>query len=107
MAMPDILSFLGHCIGALLAGFSLGALFFGGLWWTVRRAGASSVPARWFMGSLVVRTSLVLAGFYAIGAGQPGRMGFCLLGFLLARGVVLRVTRAIPAADLSRGPPCA
>lgn len=105
--MPDTLGFVGQCLGALLAGFSLGALFFGGLWWTVRRAGASSVPARWFVGSLVVRTAVVLAGFYAIGAGQPVRMGFCLLGFLLARGAVLRVTRPMPAADLSRGPPCA
>lgn len=105
--MPDGLGSAWLWLGALLVGAGLGVLFFGGLWWTVRHMAASTVPARWFVGSFVLRTGLVLAGFYGIGAGQPVRMGFCLLGFLLARGVVLRVTRALPAADLSRGPPCA
>lgn len=104
--MPDNLGFAWQGLGALLAGASLGALFFGGLWWTVRHAAASSVPVRWFVGSLVLRTIVVLAGFYALGAGQPVRMGFGLLGFLLARVVVLRVTRPAPAPDLSGVPPC-
>ena len=91
-------------LGALLAGGALGAAFFGGLWWTVRRGAASATPARWFVGSLVVRTAAVLAGFYAVGAGQPVRMGLCLLGFLLARAAVVRATRPISAA---MEPPCA
>lgn len=92
--------------GALLAGTGLGVLFFGGLWWTVRHAATSPMPARWFVGSFVLRTALVLAGFYAIGVGQPARMGLCLLGFLVARAVVVRVTRPMPAATISRAPPC-
>jgi F1F0 ATPase subunit 2 len=90
--------------GALLAGFALGAVFFGGLWWTVRRGALSPTPARWFIGSLVLRTTTVLAGFYAVGAGQPALMGLCLLGFLVARAVVLRATR--PGTG-TREPPCA
>jgi F1F0 ATPase subunit 2 len=90
--------------GALLAGFALGAVFFGGLWWTVRRGAVSPTPARWFIGSLVLRTTTVLAGFYAVGAGQPALMGLCLLGFLVARAVVLRATR--PGTG-TREPPCA
>jgi F1F0 ATPase subunit 2 len=56
------------------------------------------------VGSLLVRTAAVLAGFYAVGAGQPVRMGLCLLGFLLARAAVVRATRPISAA---MEPPCA
>ncbi|MBU4183551.1 MAG: ATP synthase subunit I [Gammaproteobacteria bacterium] len=94
--------------GALLAGGVLGAVFFGGLWWTVRHATSSPTPARWFLGSLVLRTAFVLAGFYAVGAGQPALMGLCLLGFLLARAIVLRATKPVPDAATTSGvPPCA
>ena len=89
---------------AAAAGLLLGAIFFGGLWWTVRRAAASPNPGRWFLGSMLLRTAIVLAGFYLVGAGQPARIGLCLLGFLLARAVVLRVTK--PAATVME-PPCA
>lgn len=89
---------------ALLAGGVLGGIFFGGLWWTVRRAAASPTPGRWFLGSMLLRTAIALSGFYLVGAGQPARIGLCLLGFLLARAVVLRVTK--PTATVME-PPCA
>jgi F1F0 ATPase subunit 2 len=101
------------CIAALLAGGALGAMFFAGLWWTVRRAAASSTPARWFLGSLVLRTAMVLAGFYALGAGHPERLGLGMLGFLLARTIVLRTTGPSsaaltpPARHTPGAPPCA
>ena len=47
----------------LVAGVLLGAIFFGGLWWTVRKGVSSKRPALWFFGSLLLRTSIVLAGF--------------------------------------------
>jgi F1F0 ATPase subunit 2 len=102
--MPDYTGGPWVWLGALLAGGALGTIFFAGLWWTVRRGAASATPARWFVGSLVVRSAAVLAGFYAVGAGQPVRMGLCLLGFLLARAAVVRATRPTPAA---MEPPCA
>ncbi|MCL4745258.1 MAG: ATP synthase subunit I [Burkholderiaceae bacterium] len=94
---------------SIVAGAALGAVFFGGLWWTVRRGAASPVAARWFLGSVVLRTAIVLAGFYVVGAGQAVRLGLCLLGFLLARAIVLRITRPAPLAvapPASRAPPC-
>lgn len=97
-------------IAALLAGVMLGTLFFGGLWWTVRRGAVSPTPTRWFLGSLVLRSAIVLAGFYAVGAGQPLRLGMCLLGFVLARAIVMRTTRpraAAAALPTSGEPPCA
>jgi F1F0 ATPase subunit 2 len=97
--------------GSLLAGGALGAVFFGGLWWTVQRGAASPTPTRWFLGSFILRTATVLAGFYAVGAGQPVRLLLCLLGFLLARAIVLRLTRVDPLAPpvqrTPKVPPCA
>jgi len=87
-------------LAALLAGMALGLLFFGGLWFTVQRLARTATPARWFLGSLVLRTALVLAGLYLVGAGQPLRLGLCLLGFWLARAWVLRRSRL-------HSPPCA
>ena len=73
---------------ALVAGLVLGAMFFGGLWWTVRKAVASRNPALWFSGSLLVRLALAMAGFYAVGNHHWDRLLMCLLGFIVARLVV-------------------
>jgi len=75
--------------GAGVAGFVLGGLFYGGLWWTVRRSMASQRPALWVLGSLLLRTSMALAGFYFAGDGQWQRLVACLLGFVMARAVAV------------------
>ena len=85
---------------AATAGCALGALFFGGLWWTVRKAVSSQRPALWLFGSLLLRTSAALAGFYFVGGGQWQRLLACCLGFVLARCIVVRLTAA-PVAALS------
>ena len=74
------------------AGAVLGAMFFGGLWWTVRKGVSSRQPALWFVGSLLLRMSLALAGFYFVSGGHGERLLLCLLGFVLARLVVTRLT---------------
>ena len=79
---------------ACLAGILLGALFFGGLWWTVRRGVSSPRPALWFLGSGLVRMSIVLAGFYFVSGGQLRRLLLCLLGFVIARVAVMWLTRS-------------
>jgi len=78
-----------------VTGLVLGALFFGGLWWTVRKGISSPHPALWFLGSLLVRMSLVLVGFYFIGRDHWLRLVVCLLGFILARSLVTRMTRPL------------
>ena len=78
---------------ALVTGALLGAIFFGGLWWTVRKGVSSERPALWFFGSLLLRTSITLAGFYFIARGHWERLLVCLLGFVMARLVVTRLTR--------------
>jgi F-type H+-transporting ATPase subunit a len=59
---------------ALIAGLVLGAIFFGGLWWTVRKGVFSKSPALWFLGSMLLRMSIVLAGFYFVGGGDWERL---------------------------------
>lgn len=78
---------------AFVAGAALGALFFGGLWWTVQRGVASATPARLFLGSAVLRMGLTLAGFYFAAGGQMDRLLLCTLGFLIARALVTRLTK--------------
>ena len=78
---------------ALVAGLLLGAIFFGGLWWTVRKGLSSKQPALWFFGSLLLRMSIALAGFYFVSGGHWERLLLCLLGFVVARFIVTRLTR--------------
>ncbi len=74
------------------AGSLLGGMFFGGLWWTVRKGVTSPRPALWFFGSLLLRMSMALAGFYFVSGGHWERLLVCILGFIMARFVVMRLT---------------
>ncbi|MFS8067674.1 MAG: ATP synthase subunit I [Byssovorax sp.] len=78
---------------AWAAGMALGAMFFGGLWWTVRKGVSSPRPALWFLGSMLARTAVALAGFYFVAGGRWERIFLCLLGFLMARFAVTWWTR--------------
>lgn len=90
--------FDGQLLAGLAGGAVLGVGFFGGLWWTVRRGFASAQPALWFFGSLVLRMTITLSGFYLIGGTQWHHWLAALAGFAMARFVVQRLTRDIPAA---------
>ncbi len=70
---------------ALAAGALLGAIFFGGLWWTVQKAVTSESPAIWFFGSLLLRTGMVLVGVYFVSQDHWSRLVACLFGFLIAQ----------------------
>ena len=94
---------------ALVTGVLLGAMFFGGLWWTLRKGLSSGQPALWFLGSLLLRTGIVLAGFYFIARGRWERLLVCLLGFVAARLIAVRLIQpaekpAYPAREASHAP---
>ncbi|HEX8873406.1 MAG TPA: ATP synthase subunit I [Nitrosospira sp.] len=84
----------------LATGILLGAIFFAGLWWTIRHGLSSRRPGFWFICSMLLRTGFTVTGFYflltlpdhgwkALAAG--------LLGFIIAR---LAATRFLPVAEL-------
>jgi F1F0 ATPase subunit 2 len=84
---------IGLVIGALAVGMFLGALFFGGLWWTVRRGLTAANPALWFGVSALARMAIALLGLYYVArAGWPSVLA-CLCGLLIARVAVTRLTR--------------
>ncbi len=76
----------------LVAGLGLGAIFFGGLWWSTRKGLVSRRPMAWFLGSFAVRTAIALAGVYLVAQGRWERLAACLLGFLLARLAAVRLS---------------
>jgi len=78
------------------AGLMLGGIFFGGLWWTVRNGINAKQPGLWFLGSMIARMTIVMAGFYFVGGGQWERLLSCLLGFIAARSIVVSLTRPLP-----------
>ena len=76
---------------AFMAGIVLGIIFFYGLWLTVKKAVTAKIPALWFVGSLVIRTAIIVTGFYYISQGNWQGLLICLLGFITARHIVKRL----------------
>jgi len=71
------------------AGCLLGFLYFMGLWRTVQKLTSAKSPARVVIGSFVLRTAMVLAGFYFLmGAGHWERLVAALTGFVLMRKIL-------------------
>jgi F1F0 ATPase subunit 2 len=84
---------IGTLALAWIAGGLIGAFFFGGLWWTVRKGLSSKWAALYFPVSLVLRMGVALGGFYVVGRGHWENLAACLLGFIMARLVVTWLTR--------------
>jgi F1F0 ATPase subunit 2 len=80
-------------LAALSAGLVLGTVFFGGLWWTVRRGLTAAIPAVWFGLSALGRMALVLCGLYSFARLGLPSLSACLCGLLLARVAVKHFTR--------------
>lgn len=78
---------------ALLEGALLGVFFFAGLWWTVRKLTSSKHVTLLFLGSMVLRTGIVVVGFYFILGDNWQHLVTGLLGFIIARIIVTRMTR--------------
>jgi F1F0 ATPase subunit 2 len=87
--------------GDLLAGVLLGAFFFGGLWWTIRKGSPSEWSGLLFSASLLLRMAVAVTGFYLVSHGEWRKLVACLAGFLLARIAVTRLIR-LPSAKSTR-----
>jgi F1F0 ATPase subunit 2 len=86
---------------AMLVGSLLGTVFFGGLWWTIQQSIRSNGPALLFGCSFLIRTFIAVAGFYFASQGDWRKLLACLVGFLLARIFVTRMTR-LPSEKRAR-----
>ncbi len=92
-----------HWFPAFVSGLMLGVVFFGGLWWTVRKSLVSSRPGLWFFFSLLLRMSSALAGFYFTGHEHWQKLIMCLLGFLVVRFISAQRARAAIAFATASG----
>jgi F1F0 ATPase subunit 2 len=79
---------------SFIVGLLLGALFFGGLWFTVSKLATSPSPALWFIGSFFLRSAITVIGFYYVAFGDWRRLLVCLLGFIVARYAVVYFTKS-------------
>jgi F1F0 ATPase subunit 2 len=82
------------------AGMVLGFIFFGGLWWTVKKGVSSPRPALWFFLSLQARMIIAIGGIFLVSHGRWDLMMVCLVGFIVARFSVAALTQRW---DPSRG----
>lgn len=98
MTMNEFLKLVFFLGPALVEGMLLGLFFFVGLWWTVRKLDSTKQVALLFLGSLLIRTSIVVLGFYFILGDDWQRLVAGLFGFVIARIIV---TRLIPIAHPS------
>lgn len=73
-----------------LFGVLLGTIFFSGLWLTVRTAVSTEGSVIWLLISRVLRTALVLSGFYLVSGTGWQSMLVCLVGFIASRPLVTR-----------------
>ncbi len=87
----------------LLTGTVIGIFFFGGLWYTVQKGMTAKIPALWFLGSFVIRTSVTLLAIYYLTQGALPKLIACLAGFLVARLLVTRWSRYKKLNQLSEG----
>ncbi len=80
-------------IECVIVGAALGALYFGGLWLTVRRLPEQSNPMLWLLASTMMRLALLIAFFYLVTQGAWDKLAACLLGFIATRAYLLRRAR--------------
>ncbi len=89
---------------AWAAGIGLGLFYFGGLWLTVRQLPTCRWPVPMVMASFVLRTAVVVLGFYAVMGGHWERVLACLVGFAMVRLFMVSRLRAEQASQFPRGP---
>ena len=77
-------------------GILLGLFFYEGLKFTLRKGLKSKTPALWFLMSFLVRTGMVVAGFYFFSNGNWKLLLACLVGFTISRFAVTGFKKVSP-----------
>ena len=84
-------------IGLVVIGFVTGALYFQGLWLTVRGIDTKRAWTARFLGSFVVRASVVVLVFYLLMDNDWQRVFALTLGFLVARHIMVKRIKKLPS----------
>jgi F1F0 ATPase subunit 2 len=79
-----------HYLLIFATGMALGALYFAGLWHTLRRLPDTGRPGISLLWSYLLRVSVVMAGFGLVANGRWEHWVAVLGGFILAREILVR-----------------
>ena len=104
--MNNIISMFMTFLPAFIIGLILGAIFFIGLWWTVRRIASDRHPAMLVLVSFLLRTTVVLLGLYwSLEPDDPHAWQTVLVtvaGFSIARLMVTGFTNRMVLQDTQK-----
>lgn len=75
---------------SFLGGIGLGYIFFWGLWKTVSRLSDVNNPYLWMFASFIIRTAVVVLGFYLILQVHWQLAAVGLIGFVVSRIILVR-----------------
>ena len=89
---------IGKLALAFAAGIALAALYFAGLWWTVRRLPKTHSPHLWTLGSFVLRLTVIVVAVVLIARIHWQYAAAAMAGFILVRLVLVRRMRPAPLA---------
>ena len=79
-----------YLIISFSSGMALGAFYFLSLWKTLQKISDAKNPGFLLFRSYLIRTSVVLFGFYLIMGGHWERIVIALVGFVLMRIILTR-----------------
>jgi F1F0 ATPase subunit 2 len=69
----------------IFAGLFLGTFFYGGLWLTIQQGVRVKFSSLLFLVSMLLRTIIVVFGFYFLSSGNIYKLIFCFSGFFITR----------------------
>lgn len=76
-----------------ITGIGFGIIFFGGLQYTVKYITKVRNPALLMSGSLIIRMAVLVFGFYYIRDGSYLNMPVALMGVILVRVIMTRLSK--------------
>ena len=83
--MTNNAALVAELLTAAGIGMILGCIYYGGLWFTVRRVVDWRLPALGMLASLLIRLMLVAVGLYLLADDDWRRYAAALPGLLIAR----------------------
>jgi F1F0 ATPase subunit 2 len=81
---------IAELILCFIVGAAIGAIYFAGLWETVRKLSDTNKPFRRVVISFALRMILLISGLYLVMQGQWERLVAAMIGLILVREVMVR-----------------